>query len=740
MKHILKTISLIFCISLIILISSCRKPEQTTNKYTVTFKDYDETILKQEVVEEGHSATAPKDPEREGYNFIGWDKEYINVTKDTSIIALYEKIEKPVVMEYTVTFVDYNGTVLKKEIVQEGQNVNPPTNPIKEGYKFDGLYLDNEKWSSIGYSVTDNIELVAKWSIITYKITLKYINSLEPNDNVIEFTIEDSEVNIKEPTKIGYNFLGLYLDEELTIPYKKFEYKDFDLYAKFEPITYTVTFDSYYGENVDRIKFTILSETILLPEAKRVGFTFLGWYDEENNKITEIKCGTYKDIHLVAKYEKITTDEYELSSDKTYYIVTGIGKTTDTKIVIPSTYSGLPVTSIGDSAFYNCTSLESIEIPNSITSIGSFAFAYCTSLTSIEIPNSVTSIGENAFRQCARLESIEIPNSVTSIGEYAFVVCRSLENVYYNGTIEDWCKISFSDDSSNPMYYAEHIYMLNENNEYYEVKEIVIPETVTAIGSYQFYGFDNLISIEIPNSVTSIGDWAFYGCTCLESIEIPNSVTSIEDLAFYNCTRLTSIEIPNSVISIGDCAFTGCTRLTSIEIPNSVTRIGSDAFRGCTNLESIIVDNGNNIYDSRDNCNGIIEKNTNSLIVGCKNTIIPDSVTSIGYSAFEDCTSLTSIEIPNSVRSIGSDAFRGCTSLTSIEIPNSVRSIGLDAFNGCTSLTSIEIPNSVTTMGNYAFRGCTSLTIYCEATSKPEGWSSNWNFSNCPVVWGYVEE
>ena len=211
------------------------------------------------------------------------------------------------------------------------------------------------------------------------------------------------------------------------------------------------------------------------------------------------------------------------------------------------------------------------------------------------------------------------------------------------------------------------------------------------------------------------------------------------------------MEIPNSVTSIGESAFIWCTSLTSVEIPNSVTSIGGSAFYGCTGLTTMVVSSGNSIYDSRNNCNAIIETATNTLISGCKNTVIPNSVTSIGDYAFYECTGLTSVEIPNSVTSIGRNAFAGsgltsvmignsvtsigdgafhnCTSLTSVEIPNSVTSIGGHAFEYCSGLTSVEIPNSVTSIGGCAFRRCsglTSVTIGNSVTSI--GWFA---FNNC---------
>ncbi len=214
----------------------------------------------------------------------------------------------------------------------------------------------------------------------------------------------------------------------------------------------------------------------------------------------------------------------------------------------------------------------------------------------------------------------------------------------------------------------------------------------------------------VTYSVTSIGDYAFDWCSGLTSVTIPNSVTSIGDYAFADCSGLTSVTIPNSVTSIGNYAFEYCTGLTSVTIPNSVTSIGDGAFSVCEGLTSIVVENGNSVYDSRNNCNAIIETATNTLIAGCQNTTIPNSVTSIGSSAFYGCTGLTSITIPDSVTSIGVRAFWYCTGLTSVTIPNSVTSIGKDTFGRCTGLTSVTIPNSVTSIGNSAFYWCSSLT------------------------------
>ena len=365
------------------------------------------------------------------------------------------------------------------------------------------------------------------------------------------------------------------------------------------------------------------------------------------------------------------------------------------KIVI-----GNEVTSIGSHVFNNCSELTSISIPNSVTNIGYAAFRGCSILTSIKIPNSVTTIGESAFEGCSGLTSIIIPNSVTSISRSVFNGCSGLTSVTIPNSVTNIEHSAFRGCS--------------------RLTSVTIPNSVTSIGLGAFWDCSGLTSFTIPNSVTSIESSTFYNCLRLTSITIPNSVTRIGDYAFYGCSGLTSVAIPNSVTSIEIGAFYGCSGLTSIKIPNSVTDIEGSAFSFCSGLTSIIVEEGNQMYDSKNNCNAIIKKESNTLIAGSENTIIPNSVTTIGKYAFNGRFGLTSITIPNYVEVIGVAAFQHCTGLTSITIPSSVMSIKNYAFNGCSSLTFISIPNSVTSIGNSAFYGCSGLTsITCEASTPP---------------------
>ena len=234
----------------------------------------------------------------------------------------------------------------------------------------------------------------------------------------------------------------------------------------------------------------------------------------------------------------------------------------------------------------------------------------------------------------------------------------------------------------------------------------------------------------VTYSVTTIGEYAFRYNQTITSVTIPLSVTLIDNSAFYNCNKLTSVIIPNSVTSIGSEAFYNSGKLASVTIPASVTSIGEYAFVNCSGITAVSVDDGNLAYDSRDNCNAIIETGTNTLIFGCRNTVIPNTVTSIGGNAFANCWGLFSVSIPSSVTTIGSGAFNGCYNMTSVTIPNSVTDIGEYAFKGCTKLSSINIPSSVTSIGSNAFYECPGLTSVNVPNLTFLGEFAFWNCQN----------
>ncbi|MBQ7203799.1 MAG: leucine-rich repeat domain-containing protein [Eubacterium sp.] len=381
------------------------------------------------------------------------------------------------------------------------------------------------------------------------------------------------------------------------------------------------------------------------------------------------------------------------------------------------------VTSIGEGAFYRCTSLTSINIPNSVTYIGNDAFASCSSLTSVSIGNGITSIGRFAFASCYNLKNINLPNSVNNIGWYAFSMCRSLESVVLPKNLKYMNENTFNSCISLvSVVLPEHLEYIREgafagcksltsidipNSVTYigdtafsmcrSLKSFVMPDSVNTVGRAIFYGCTSLQScvlsnnidgldsdggfgvaragffedcksletITIPNSVKFIGARAFMGCSSLTSICLSENITKLEYNTFENCINLKSITLPNSVTSIGSDAFANCTNLESVFISKNVSDIAGNSFYKCENLSSIIVDSENSVYDSRDNCNALIETSTNRLITGSLNTVIPDGITTIDSGAFFNLKKLTSINIPCSVTIIEGHAF-GNTNLKSV--------------------------------------------------------------------------
>ena len=427
-----------------------------------------------------------------------------------------------------------------------------------------------------------------------------------------------------------------------------------------------------------------------------------------------------------------------------------------TDIVIPDN-----VTSINDSLFRGCFSLETIILSEGVTRIGSYAFDNCIELTSITIPTTVDYMGDSVFQFCKKLKNITIENGVKEIGSYAFNGCTSITNIEIPGSIECIGQNAFSGCTG--------------------LTDVTLENGITEIGNAAFYGCTGLTKLNIPESVESIGAFAFSRCINIEEMEIPgitiNSLLpenlkkvtilnrTVSSRAFYNCANISTIVIKDGVTGIDEYAFYGCTGITELEMPNSIKYIDNYAFSDCTELTDIVIS---------DNVTRIGNYAFNNCI-GLTDITIPNRVTKIGNYAFCGCTGFTDIEIPNSVTSIGAYAFSGCTSLTEItipfvgtsanateasdstkfkaifgEIPNNlktviisggkihnnafererkitsitlldgVKSIGNEAFLECTGLTSITVPGSVTSIGWRAFLECTgleSLTILNGVTS-----------------------
>jgi len=430
---------------------------------------------------------------------------------------------------------------------------------------------------------------------------------------------------------------------------------------------------------------------------------------------------------------------FALSSDKTYYNVTGLGTASDTDIYIPEIYkesnskvkpvkginanafqnrtsltsvtipdsvttigsnafagcSGLrsvklpdSITSINDAAFQNCTSLASVIIPHSVKTLPANLFNGCSSLTSVTMPDSVKTIGSLAFANCSGLTSITIPASVTSIKEAAFSECININAVHISD-LAKWCAISFESDDANPIYHSHNLYLNGS-----QIIDLKIPDGVTLVDKYTFNNCSSLKSVTIPNSVTKLATSSFKVCTGLTSVTIPDSVTVLNSYVFYKCENLASVNLGKGLNTIGTYVFKDCVKLTSITIPDSVTSgIGQYTFKGCTALTS---------------------------------AVIGKNVVSIDNNAFEDCTALTSITIPDSVTTIGASAFADCTALTKVTLGKGLKSIDNYGFSSCQAITGVYI---------------TDLKMWCEitfgsATSSPLNYCPEQLYLNGKLVEG----
>ena len=346
---------------------------------------------------------------------------------------------------------------------------------------------------------------------------------------------------------------------------------------------------------------------------------------------------------------------------------------------------------------YNLTSLKNLVIGNSVTTIGNSAFSDCTGLTTVtwnaRNVQDFQSTGGRPFSNCKNLTEFVFGEEVEHIPDYLCYKLTTLKNLVIGNSVTSIGEWAFHRCTS--------------------LTEVTIPNSVTTIGGLAFYSCTGLQKVTIGNSVKSIGDKAFYFCNGLTEVSIPNSVTSIGSGTFEDCTGLKTVTIGNSVKSIGSNAFSSCTSLTAITIPNSVTSIESGTFFSCTGLTEVTIPNSVTSIGSRAffSCTGL------------KKVTIGNSVKSIGNEAFPHCTSLTAITIPNSVTSIESGTFYSCTSLKTVTIGNSVKSIGSNAFSSCTSLTAITIPNSVTSIGDETFYNCRSLEhVTSKAMMPPQIW------------------
>ena len=717
---------------------------------------------------------------KDGYTFIGWfsKAQKLSDAKDFKYMLWDEDVLVEAAFAYTTYDMNVwsNNSDFGKVMIREGNSQIFHDNQTLDKYytenvtvvayanndtQFLGWYDNNNELVSNDSAYTFKMpsrdySLEAKWD--NFKITYDLDGGTNDDKNPKFYTKEMQNIELLEPKKDGYTFIGWKYNEEYITSIDTSKICHMNLQAIWKKII--VTSNNPFVGDVTELNGNYKpgdSVTISATEPKVIGYSFSGWY-KDDELITKEYDYTFsapaEDITYEARYDVIDElSDFVFFSTSNECIIAGLKDITIESISIPSV-----VTSIGDYAFQNYSDLKNVTIANGVISIGEYSFCDCVSLTSITIPDSVTSIGFGAFSGCTKLKSINIPNGVEKIEDYTYDGCISLESITIPNSVKSIGNHSFSgcmaENVSMPSFAIRY---MNKH----QFKNVVI-SSGTTIEDFSFQGCWYLTNIIISHSVEEIGKYAFNDCTSLTSITIPENVTSIGERAFGGCIRLveivnksslqftlgstdngyvayyakqvitdekdskltitddglylyddvdkcvigytgedTEIIIPNYVTNISQSAFYNCSSLKNIEIPSSVASIGDNAFSHCTSLTSITIPNS-------------VTSMSNSVFSDCsslESITIGNGVTSIGIYAFAYCSSLKIITIPESVTSIGISAFRGCTSLTGITIPNSVASIGEYAFNNCTSLTSITIPNSVTSIGERAFDNYSEISL-----------------------------
>ncbi|MBG0762057.1 leucine-rich repeat protein, partial [Acholeplasma laidlawii] len=703
------------------------------NEYTVIFKDHDGREIKTELVAYGTGASAPEAPTREGYDFVGWDQAFTNITEAIVVTATYQ------ISQYTVTFDTQGGNVIQEITVEYLTTINL-VKPAKENSVFLG-WSDGDKLYENTYQVKDHVVLIATWTdAVNYQIIFDTAGGdlIEP----ITLLTHDYVTTLPDATRTDYVFMGwTYLGHVIELPFRYTYGQDITLIAQWKDLSDIVEFsiennEAFINKYIGNEETLVLPDTIGgYPVTKIQAESFKG-----NTTLKSIKLGQYVVEVGNEAFNNMSNLENIEFSNATQTFGTSVFRYSNklVNITISSEVSNELSYYFGNDINFIPTSLQTITyaiggsfidktltqgnmrevglvLANDTISIVSQQFQN-SSITSIVIPNSVTSIGYWAFDGANSLKSIVIPNSVTSIGSMTFYEAESL-TIYAEVSSQPSGWDSSWNFSNRPVIwgYLETIndgsvaYALSSNGNAYVLELIENPTTTEII---------------IPRSINGY------------------VVTDIIIDAFRN-SSITSIVIPSSVTSIGYWAFHNTGSLT-IYAETSSQPLGWDSSWNVSNV-SVIWGYLETIND--DSVAYALSSNGNAYVLGLienpitTEIIIPRSinghvVTDIINGSFRD-SSIISIVIPNSVKSIGGAAFYGASSLTTVtfEENSELTSIGHYSFYNARSLTSIVIPNSVTSIGYGAFFGSFRLTIYAEVSSKPLGWESAWNLLSRPVYW-----
>lgn len=608
----LSVIILVLLISVIAVASACK-----SDTHTVTFV-VDGSPYKTLSVESGKTLSSlPANPEKNGYYFDAWyfDNEIWTqpfgtstaVIADITVYAHWVPVPVEVPRTFTVTFDSMGGSAVNSMKVTEGRGFTLPADPTRTDYNFDGWYLDKGYSSPFteAYEVKGDLTVYAKWTEV---------------DSAIYFSHKGSVLS--GITEQGGKATVLTLPEEL------------------DGVKITEVAAGLFENNKNLTKVTVPMGYTTLGERAFKGCTALGSVSLANS-VVNIGAEAFSGCTAIQSLQLST--ELTAVPDKMCYGCTSL-----------RFFNAGGAATIGEAAYYGCTSLTSIAFSQSVTSIGKEAFRDCTAIVTVSMRDGLISIGEGAFRNLKKLQSVTVPDSVESMGAYAFYGCSS-------------------------------------------VSSLSVGSGVTELGAYTFYGMNKVETPVIKGALTKIGDACFMGMSALKSFVIPDTVTEMGKSVFYNCSALTEAVLPASLTTVPEKSFVNCINLVKLDI-SSVTSIGANAFYDCARYVTTIP-------------SGLTSLGV-SAFYGCKSITevsIPEGITSVPEACFMNCTSLVDLRMHDGVDEIGKNAFSGCTSLGTVALPTGLESVAEQSFANCVALESVTIGVNVTSVHSTAFDGCIAL-------------------------------
>ena len=756
-------------------------------EYTINFYVDDEIFSTLQT--SGNELIAlPQAPKKESYEFVGWffDKDtfnnqlkedtYLNksLDQDINVYANYLFKEEPA-KEFTVTFETCGGD--KMDSITTSIISSEPI-PTRYGYTFLGWYLENTYINKVTfpYEVTQNITLYAKWEKNTYHVHFELYGGEGVSDLNVSVINEEPI-----PTRKGYTFLGWYFESDfinkVTFPYEVTQ--NITLYAKWEKNTYNVHFELNGGKGVSDLKVSVINEE---PIPTREGYTFLGWYFENNfiNKVT-FPYEVTQNITLYAKWEKNlpTSISFVVSAEGVLTEVNGISETNNV-VIIPNEVNNIEIKEIGEELFLKNTYIEKLVIPETVTTLGYKMCYGCTNLKEVTLPDNISVIPDYAFEKCTLLEKINIPQSLVQIRNDAFAESGIKEFVAPDSFKEIW-GYAFKDCKN--------------------LEKVDLNKT-TSIGDMSFENCTKLSSIVLPNTLVELGTYVFSGCTLLNNIKMPSNPIEITNTfiygsGYYNDTnnwengilyvdnylittnndllnqqsinvkegtiviainaftnngkKLKSIVLPEGLKIIGSSAFSSLYSLSQINIPSSVISIGNNAF-GATDLYEnqsnwenggfyidnwlLAVDNVKMTeFSVKEGTVGVSDGKSDTSLFPTKATSIssltlPSTLKYIGNRSFARLK-ITSLELPETLETMKEGAFMNCAFLESVNLEDckNLKSIGNQAFSNC-AIKEITIPSNVLEMGELIFNhNSVDLLVHCQFSEKPEGWNNNWDYT-----------